>query len=45
MDPYLLLAAVEGCGPAMVPQLLDPASEPEELLSAWKVWSGVRQRG
>ena len=32
MDPYLLLAAVEGCGPAMVPQLLDPCDDPEHLL-------------
>lgn len=32
MNPYLLLAAVEGCGPAMVAALLDPACEPEELL-------------
>jgi DNA processing protein len=32
MDPYLLLAAAEGCGPGMVAALLDPTSEPEKLL-------------
>ena len=32
MNPYLFLAAVEGCGPAMVAGLLDAACEPEELL-------------
>lgn len=32
MNPYLLLAAAEGCGPGMIPALLDPAREPAELL-------------
>ncbi len=32
MDPYLLLAAAEGCEPGLVPALLDPASDPTELL-------------
>ncbi len=32
MDPYLLLAAAEGCGPGMVAALLDPTRKPEELL-------------
>ena len=32
MDPYLLLAAAEGCEPGLVPALLDPASDPTDLL-------------
>lgn len=34
MDPYLLLAAAEGCGPGMIAALLDPSRDPAELLSA-----------
>lgn len=32
MDPYLLLAAAEGCGPAPVAALLEPDADPDELL-------------
>ena len=32
MDPYLLLAAAEGCEPGLVPALLDPREDPVELL-------------
>ena len=32
MDPYLLLAAAEGCEPGLVPALLDPREDPAELL-------------
>jgi len=34
MDPYLLLAAAEGCGPRMIPALLDPSRPPDELITA-----------
>lgn len=33
VDPYLLVAAAEGCGPALVPKLLDPGAQPTELLA------------
>lgn len=33
MDPYLLLAVAESCGPALVPGLLDPSLDPRDLLS------------
>jgi DNA processing protein len=33
IDPYLLLAVAEGCGPALVPGLLDPGGDPIDLLS------------
>ncbi len=32
VDPYLMLAAAEGCSPACVPGLLDPEADPERLL-------------
>lgn len=32
MDPYLLLAAAEGCEPGLVPALLDPREDPVVLL-------------
>lgn len=32
MDPFPLLALVEGCGPGLISALLDPASDPERLL-------------
>jgi len=32
-DPHLLLAVAEACGPALVPQLLDPTVDPQRLLS------------
>ncbi|MCB9889298.1 MAG: DNA-protecting protein DprA [Planctomycetes bacterium] len=33
MDPYLLLAAAEGCGPGMIRALLDPEPDPSSLLT------------
>lgn len=33
MDPYLLLAVAEGHEPALVPDLLDPATDPAAILS------------
>lgn len=33
VDPYLLLAAAEGGGPAMIPALLDPHADPRALLA------------
>lgn len=34
MDPFLLLATAEGFGPGMIPALLDPHSDPAEILAA-----------
>lgn len=46
MDPYLLLAAAEGGGQGMVPALLDPHAEPEEILAepSPELPPAVRQR-
>jgi DNA processing protein len=33
MNQFLLLAVAEGCGPGMVPALLDPAADPGSLLA------------
>lgn len=32
MNPYVLLAVTEGCGPGMIPPLLDPSRDPRDLL-------------
>ena len=33
MNPYLLLAVAEGCGPGLIPALLDPDSDPGSVLA------------